>query len=136
MNKLTAALNLIGKKFNRLTVVSRAESKYQKAQWNCVCDCGKTLERTLSSSEILSGHTKSCGCLQHEYAVRLGKSKAVHKMGQTRIYRIWSGMKQRCYYPKAIGYKNYGGRGITVCQEWKDDFMSFYSWAIHRGIST
>jgi hypothetical protein len=61
------------------------------------------------------------------------RGNKTHGMSRTRIYRIWSGMKGRCCRPSSSGYNDYGGRGITICDEWKNDFTSFYSWAIENG---
>lgn len=89
-------------------------------RWICVCECGKIAE--VSSGKLKKGDTKSCGCINH------GKSG-------TRIYRIWKHIKGRCQNPQDENYKNYGGRGITVCDEWATDFMAFYDWAISNGYS-
>jgi len=81
--------------------------------------CG--LEFRCHISYIVSGHTKSCGCIK-----RLGK----HKLRDHPLYYVWHSMKSRCLNPKSTSYHNYGGRGIKVCKEWIDSFVSFYDWAI------
>ncbi len=62
-------------------------------------------------------------------------SRVTHGQSKTRLYRIWSNMKQRCYNPKANKYSSYGGKGVTICEEWRRDFLSFYSWSIENGYS-
>lgn len=121
--------NLIGLRFGRLKVIDRAgSSKAGRALWLCKCDCGKTAIK--QGKLLLNNHCKSCGCGEQENRVNNCTS---HKMSDTRLYNIWCAIKQRCFYPKHKDYHNYGGRGITVCPEWKNDFMSFYSWAITHG---
>ena len=123
--------NLIGQKFGMLTVLSQANDKvrsdgYHIAIWNCVCDCGN--EIIVSSSTLKSGHTKSCGCLQGEH-----HNDSNHRTGKTRLYRIWGDMKQRCYNENNSSFKNYGGRGIGICDEWKQSYIKFKEWALQNG---
>ena len=111
-------LNLLGKKFIRLTVIHKANNnKYGKSQWLCRCDCGKEIIVTGSSLKI--GNTKSCGCLQLD---RLAETFTKHghaKNNQkSRIYRTWVHMVQRCINPSDKKYTRYGGRGIIVCKRW------------------
>jgi hypothetical protein len=109
-------INLEGKKFNLLTVIEYLGN----SKWLCRCDCGNL--KIAYGSDIKSGHTKSCGCLHTKH----------NKFG-TRLYNVWWSMKSRCYYKNQKCYKNYGGRGIKVCNEWKDNFENFYNWAINNG---
>lgn len=95
--------------------------------WNCLCDCGNTV--VVDSNSLKSGNTTACGCRKSE---GWGNS-LTHGKSNTRIYRIWQAMKSRCYYEKNKYYKNYGGRGITVCDEWKHDFQAFYDWGMANG---
>ncbi len=121
--------DLTGQRFGRLTVIERAGSdKWGVARWRCKCDCGKEVE--VSGGKIRSGHTKSCGCWDVE-ATR--KALTTHGKTDTRIFRIWRDMKNRCYNAKQENYKHYGGRGIRVCEEWLHDFQAFYDWAIGHG---
>ena len=121
--------DLTGLTFGRLTVIKRAESDNNgRAKWLCKCSCG--VESIKLGKLLLNGHCRSCGCGEYENRVNNCTS---HKLSNTRLYNIWRGMKQRCYYPKHKDYYNYGGRGITVCDEWKDDFKAFYDWAITHG---
>lgn len=129
------AHNLIGQKFGRLTVVSRAENdKHGKTMWNCICDCGNTKEKPTGSRELLSGNTKSCGCLKVQ---KLNESKAssTHGMSRSALYTIWRNMKSRCYNKSNCSYKDYGERGIVVCDEWKHSFSIFAEWAKRNGYS-
>lgn len=108
--------DITGQKFERLTVVRRNGYLAKRIAWDCVCDCGGRT-RTVGH-RLIQGGVKSCGCLQDE-------SRTKHGRYRETIYRIWEGMKSRCYNKKSTSYKNYGGRGITVCDKWKDDFESF-----------
>lgn len=126
-------IDLTGKRFGRLTVIKQLDGHRQPngamvTQWLCKCDCGN--EIVVSSGNIRSGHTISCGCYREEK--RKTNSKT-HGMAHTRIYNIWTTMKQRCYCKNKDHYNCYGGRGITVCKEWKDDFKAFYDWAVSNG---
>lgn len=123
--------NLIGQKFGRLTVISRAEDIINKSgkhiyMWNCICECGKNT--VVNSSSLKRGHTKSCGCLCGEH-----HDDSSHKKGKIRLYRIWQDMKQRCTNQNNKNYKNYGARGISVCDEWKNSYTSFKEWAMNNG---
>lgn len=107
--------NFAGKRFGRLTVVSRAEGK----RWLSICDCGRTA--TPTAQNLTSGKSKSCGCLSREMASSL---KRTHGASNTPAHNTWSGMIQRCTNPNTKQYSDYGGRGITVCEEWRD-FSAF-----------
>lgn len=121
--------NLLGKKFGRLLVIRRVENNNRnRAMWLCKCDCGK--EKITSGYRLISGKTRSCGCLIKE---SISKIATKHHKRNTKLYTVWCSMKQRCYNPNNIAYKNYGGRGIKVCDEWNNNFISFYEWAIESG---
>jgi hypothetical protein len=98
------AIDLRGKKFNKLTVVSKTKKLNNRTSWICECDCGKSIVATGNS--IVTGHKKSCGCLR-----KLG-SNTKHRMTRTRFYGIYLNIKQRCENKKNPSFKNYGGRGI------------------------
>lgn len=126
MSKVT---DLTGLTFGRLTVIHRAGSnKDGRALWLCRCVCGKTDIK--NGKLLLNGHCRSCGCGEYENRVNNVTS---HRLSDTRLYNIWCGMKQRCYYRKHKDFHNYGGRGIVVCDEWKNDFKAFYDWAMSNG---
>lgn len=120
---------LKGKQFGRLLVVDRAGSdKAKNATWRCRCDCGK--EKVVSSRDLIAGDTRSCGCLQREL---VKERMTTHKASKTRLYRVWAGIKNRCYNKNSENYKYYGGKGIAVCEEWRNDFTAFSEWAIENG---
>ena len=126
--------DLTEKKFNRLSVIKRVENNKKATKWLCRCDCGNIIE--VQGGNLKNGHTKSCGCYFLEIEKnRKGKENPSYKHGKskTRLYSIWRGMKKRCFLSTHIYYKNYGGRGISVCKEWKENFMNFYNWAIENG---
>ena len=121
--------DLTGCSFGRLTVLERAESSKQgQAQWRCKCSCGK--EIITLGSNLRRGKTSSCGCYRDDKARERLSS---HKQSNTRLYRIYTDMKNRCYYGKNDNYKWYGARGIGVCKEWKENFQAFYTWAVSNG---
>lgn len=124
-----AAVDLTGRTFERLTVIKRVENnKRNEAQWLCKCECGNT--KIVAASRLTSGHTKSCGCL---HAEKVKTNSKTHGLSKTRLFKIWCGMKKRCTNPKSNRFKNYGGRGITICEEWKNDFQAFYDWSMSHG---
>lgn len=126
-------IDLTGRRFGRLVVVSRAENKGQMSRWNCLCDCGNTT--TVYSTNLRRGYTQSCGCYRHE--CEMERASKIRKHGeshsQTRLYRIWSGMNNRCFNEKSKAFENYGARGIRVCEEWRRDYIAFREWATAHG---
>ena len=118
------ANDLVGQVFSRLTVVEIAgRSKKQNLLWRCCCTCGG--EAVAHAYDLRVGRVKSCGCLVKEGVARKhGMARAGAE--RSKEYSIWGVMRQRCYNPKDKNYKNYGGRGITVCPEWQD-FERFYA---------
>ncbi|HDY87984.1 MAG TPA: hypothetical protein ENH82_07725 [bacterium] len=125
---MTKLIDITGQKFNRLLVIKRAPNRGKRTMWFCCCDCGS--EKEIHSHYLISGHTKSCGCSSAEMSAEARKK---HGLGKHPIYYVWSHMKDRCYNPKDKGYKNYGGRGISVCEEWFSSLRIFYDFAIARG---
>lgn len=122
-------IDLTGQRFGRLVVAGRANNDNQgKPQWQCQCDCGQFV--IVRGEKLRYGLTQSCGCLHNE---QLGERRLTHGGRRTRLYTIWNDMKQRCYNVRATNYKNYGGRGIRVCAEWRDDFGAFQQWALSHG---
>lgn len=113
------ALDISNQKFGRLTPLYRVSIGRNRRVWLCKCDCGK--DALVSTNLLTSEKTKSCGCYRSEIA----SSRRTHGMSATREWNIWSRMIQRCFNPKVERYKNYGGRGITVCKKWRD-FEGFY----------
>lgn len=121
-------IDLTGQKFGRLTVISfDGKARNGHSRWLCQCDCGNKV--TVSYEALKKGDTKSCGCYLSE---RIGNLSRKHGQTGTRLYRVWKGMRTRCSNPNRNGFGNYGGRGITVCQEWSD-YETFYRWAMANG---
>lgn len=122
--------DIVGKKFNKLLVLELDHIKPHPNPtkgvfyyYKCQCECGNT---TVTRRErIIGGETKSCGCIN--------KRTTTHGLSNTRLFRIWSGIKDRCNNSNSPEYNRYGGRGIKICQEWQDNFMNFYNWAISNG---
>lgn len=127
---MSKRLNLIGKTFGRLTVTEFVGVKNYKTYWKCLCTCGNTT--ILAGSTLTSTHTISCGCRKKE-TEQENCFKVKHGKKGTRIYHTWRDMKDRCLNPNRNGFENYGGRGITVCEEWKNSFETFYEWAMSSG---
>ena len=131
--------NLTGKRFGRLLVIKEVgrDIKTRQKLWLCKCDCGN--EKITKTTYLTSGDTSSCGCYRKECELKNLKESRdrkpckTHGMHNTRIYQIWADMKGRCNNENSKAYKNYGKRGIKVCAEWNEDFVSFYRWAIKNG---
>ena len=119
-----------GMVFGKLTVIEMApeRTKNLKIVWKCQCSCGNIC--LVCAQDLTRGHTKSCGCASSEGLI---ERSITHGQSKTQLYKKWKGMKGRCYNPNNKYYSDYGGRGITVCDEWRNDFMSFYSWAQSSG---
>lgn len=136
---MPAFQDLTGRRFGMLTVIERTENgPHGKTRYLCRCDCGTM--HTVSADHLKSGEVSSCGCLKKRlFAVKatemaLGnRNHRTHGQYQSRLYRIWNGMKQRCSNPNRNRYSLYGGRGITVCAEWLHDFAAFRDWALSHG---
>ena len=128
---MSKKINLIGQKFGRLKVVEQSNNLHNRIAWLCKCNCGNY--KVVTSTDLKTNKVRSCGCLRKETTIKTTQKNATHHLTNTRLYKIWNSMKQRCYYKKQKEYNNYGGRGIKVCDEWKKDFMSFYNWAIQNG---
>ena len=114
--------NLIGRKFYDLTVVEKIYIN-NISFWKCKCSCGNF--KNVKTTDLKRGHVKSCGCKF--------KGKTKKNTHNNRIYNIWYNMKRRCYKENYKDYKNYGLRGIIICDEWLEDFMNFYVWSIKNG---
>lgn len=120
--------DLTGQRFGRITVLGFDHfDKWNKGRWLCRCDCGKIW--TVDTHQLKSGHTKSCGCLKAQMA---GDRTRTHGQSGSKLYRVWAAMLKRCENPNDPGYKNYGGRGITVCEDWHN-FENFQTWALSSG---
>lgn len=117
-------IDLTGRKFGRLSVNYASHKEGKVLYWSCTCECGNTTN--VRSQLLREGKTKSCGCLQEELRKSVGGITRTHGMKHTKTYVVWEGMKSRCYYTGDVSYKNYGGRGISVCDSWKNSFENFY----------
>lgn len=127
--------DLTGQRFGRLVALEVVgKSNAHGVLWKCKCDCGN--EKNVRSGYLLEGGTTSCGCYRHELNVsKMGNSakwKTTHGMTKTPLHRQWCSMRQRCRDPKSTMYHRYGGRGISVCDEWQD-FAKFMEWAVSHG---
>ena len=125
-NKIVDKTN---RRYGRLTVLKQDKTKTDAIYWVCKCDCGNY--KSIKSSELHPGRIKSCGCLREEVLKR--QQEQTHGEAKTRLYSIWRGMKKRCYQPTSAGYKNYGGRGITVYEDWLCSYENFRDWAYENG---
>ena len=125
--------DLTGQRFGKLTVIGVDDRNTRKTYFYCQCDCGNV--KSVRSDSLLCGAIRSCGCMKKEQDRINLEANHSHKMSKTRPYEIWQGMKGRCYNPHNPRYDRYGGRGITVCDEWKEDFNAFYEWAVQNGYS-
>lgn len=114
---------MIGNKFGKLTVIEelKTRSKNGHKLYKCLCDCGNI--KIVRGDTLKNGKSQSCGC-------SIG---VTHGLTKSKLYKVLNGMKNRCYNKNTYNYKYYGGRGIVVCDEWLDDFMNFYNWAMDNG---
>lgn len=121
-------LDLTGQRFGRLVVIKEAgRAKDGRVLWLCKCDCGGYTS-TPSTKTLRNGTCRSCGCIERERP-----NKMTHGRSSTKLFYVWNSMKQRCSNPHTKDYKNYGGRGVKVCQEWADSFEAFFRWAMSAG---
>ena len=121
-------IDLTGQRFGRLTVIRRAEDYispkgHARAQWLCQCSCGN--KTVVIGNDLRRQRTKSCGCYLSESSTDRATK---HDKAYSRLYINWKGMKQRCNNPNHKGYKDYGGRGIKVFEDWEEDFQAFYDY--------
>lgn len=127
-------IDMSGMHFGRLTVLRRdGKTSYGKPLWLCQCECGNTTHVT--RKHLIGGGTISCGCYRREHSREQHTTHGLSKTSNrhNRLYRIWTGIKDRCCNPNSKYWNKYGGRGITVCKEWADDYMVFHAWAINNG---
>lgn len=128
MPKLKDYSYLIGTKFGRLTVIDVIHITRKAKRAKVVCDCG--VEKEVSVYSLLIGDTVSCKCYSKEFHKR---NNSKHGLSGNPLYFVWHNMLNRCYSEKHESYKDYGGRGITVCDEWKNDISEFVKWATDSG---
>ncbi len=123
----------IGDKYNKLTIIEdlgyHTTTGGNKLRiMKCKCECGNI--KNVLLNELRTGKTKSCGCYNLEKA---GEHLSTHNLSGTRLYSIWKDMKKRCFNKNTTNYDDYGGRGITVCEEWASDYKQFHDWSINNG---
>lgn len=125
--QLKCRADITNERFERLTAIESVELPKVGVVWRCRCDCGN--ETLVPVNMLRSGNTKSCGCLRDDKISMVNRS---HGESHTRLYNVWNGMRQRCKDPNHKSYHNYGGRGITFCDEW-NDYSVFKEWALANG---
>lgn len=131
--------DLTGQTFGRLYVIGVADDGQRKTHYICQCECGEI--KKVRADGLLSGRTKSCGCLHKELLkqnaenapMRLKAKDTGFIVGGLRLYHIWQNMKARCYNKNNPRYESYGARGIIVCDEWLKEFINFYYWSMQNG---
>lgn len=123
----------IGEMYGRFVVLQiAAKDGRNPQQYYCQCLCGQL--RKVRGTALTSGMSKSCGCLHKEIvAESCGNNFRTHGLSKTSLAYVWGNMKKRCYYENCADYKNYGARGIIVCDEWKNDFNTFSTWSLANG---
>lgn len=116
-----------GMRFGQWSVIAYvSSSRHGDRMFRCLCDCGSI--RLVSARELFNGYSLSCG-----HATRFsGEEKRTHGQSESKVYKVWSSMKSRCLNPKDQSYANYGGRGVTICNEWMG-FEAFHAWAMLSG---
>lgn len=125
-------LDLSGCQFGYLTAIRPIGSNSQgNSVWLCLCVCGNYV--AVNSQHLKSGHTKSCGCLKSQTITKRNILRTKYNTKENRLYRIYYGMKSRCLNPKDYHYKDWGGRGIKICDEWIKNFEAFQDWALSHG---
>jgi hypothetical protein len=125
-------IDLTGQKFGFLTVLNRHGYSGKENTWLCKCDCGNLA--IVIGRDLRSGNTKSCGCFQKLRATEANtKHGGSSRKNREPLYKRWECIKQRCYQTNFKSYKDYGGRGIRVCDEWLNDYSAFREWALNNG---
>ena len=133
INSERSLIDKTGERYGRLVVLSRAEDYVapngkHHVRWLCQCDCGN--QTVVDTGDLADGHTQSCGCYRVESATDLNTT---HGGSHDRLYKVYANMKNRCYNEKSDDYPYYGGRGIRICDEWRNDYAAFKEWAYANG---
>lgn len=124
---MTKQIDMVGKRFFSLNVILFKETLKTQRMWLCRCDCGNYI--TVKTADLNRGHVRSCGC---EKIKKLRKLRFKHGLTNTRLFKIWHSMLGRCN-PRGYKFKNYNVKGISVCDEWKNDFKTFHVWSLKNG---
>lgn len=126
---MPAFVDNAGQRFGRLIAKNKnGIANDGQITWLCVCDCGN--EITVKSGNLRSGHTQSCGCFRKQ---RISETQSTHMQSHRRLYNVWTSVKARCYNPNNQYFHHYGGRGIAMCDDWKENYQSFHDWAMGNG---
>lgn len=125
---MSALVDLTGNRYGRLTVLYQVPSTNKNSAWLCQCDCGN--KSIVKAPALKSGNTKSCGCGVVESTI---KRSTKHGDCYSKLYMVWVSMRQRCNNPNNKQFDDYGGRGISVCDEWRDNYAVFQEWAMANG---
>lgn len=124
-------IDLTGQRFGKLVVVERVENIGRQTAWLCKCDCGS--EKVVMAWNLKTRNTSSCGCLWQEVVPEHNKElNTRHGESHTKLHKVWRNMRYRCFNPNSKSYEDYGGRGITICEEW-NVFEKFRDWALKNG---
>lgn len=123
-------IDITGQRFGMWIVLKQLPSFKRQSRWLCKCDCG--VDRSVTYSSLKNNTSKSCGCVS-----KISKTNIIntgtHKMTKTKLYRVFAGIKRRCYNKNDQAYNDYGGRGIKMCVQWLNSFEAFYNWAHDNG---
>lgn len=124
-------VDMTGERYGKLVVLKRGKRNDKRGlyEWICQCDCGNI--KSVVGKDMKNGNTNSCGCMSSRNFA--GERTKTHGMSNDKLYNVWRSMKSRCTLPSQKSYKDYGGRGITVCEEWVNDFVCFYEWSVDNG---
>lgn len=127
---MSAKIDITGKRFGRLTVISEAGRKRKEVAWLCKCDCGNTI--VTNGYGLRSGHVQSCGCYMKD---RIRQTVTKHGECNSKLYKTYYNMKNRCYNPHYYLFQHYGGKGITLSEEWlgENGYMNFVKWSLENG---
>lgn len=130
---MPAFIDLTDSQFGRLTVLSvSGKNKFNQICWRCKCSCGNTVE--VIGTRLNRGRTLSCGCLHKDVVIERNIKRGVSGgRSRTKLHEVYKGIKSRVDNPKHKSYKDYGGRGVTICPAWRDSFLAFEKWAIENG---
>ena len=126
-------VNMTGRTYGRLTVLERSDNdKRGNAMWLCKCECGNV--KAILGGSLRQGSTRSCGCMLSELSKRrMTELLTKHGFSGKKLYSVYRAMRERCEKQTCKSYGNYGGRGISVCDEWKNDRALFFEWALKNG---
>ena len=128
--------DITGEKFGRLIAIEPVgANRFHKVMWRCICECGK--ETVVVGSDLRSGAVRSCGCLHSEAAAENGRKSREHVIkhhgSHEKLYFAWRSMRNRCGNKRHPRYRDWGGRGISVCEQCENDYSAFRTWAYQNG---